>query len=53
VKLFDPDTSDPRSIDAVVVRMAKRRQLRERISMILAGAIVVAMVVTFYRILVS
>jgi hypothetical protein len=53
VKLFDPDTLDPRSIDAVVVRLAKRRLLRERISMIFAGAIVTAMVVTFYRILVS
>jgi hypothetical protein len=33
--------------------MAKRRLLRERISMVFAGLLVTAMVVTFYRILVS
>jgi hypothetical protein len=33
--------------------MAKRRLLRERISMVLACCLVTAMVVTFYRILVS
>jgi hypothetical protein len=33
--------------------MAKRRLLRERISMVLAGLFVTAMVATFYRILVS
>jgi hypothetical protein len=44
---------DPNSIDAQVVRVAKRRQLRERISIIFAGIVVTAMVVTFYSILVS
>jgi hypothetical protein len=53
VKLFDPEEVDPRSIDAVVVRLAKRRLLRERVSIIFAGAVVTAMVLTFYRILVS
>jgi len=33
--------------------MAKRRLLRERLSMVFAGLLVTAMVVTFYRILVS
>jgi hypothetical protein len=42
---------DPQSIDAAVLRMARRRQFRERISMIFAGAVVAAMVVTFYSIL--
>jgi hypothetical protein len=53
VKPFDPEAFDPRSIDAAVLRMARRRQFRERVSMIFAGAILTAMVVTFYRILVS
>jgi hypothetical protein len=44
---------DPRSIDAAVVRVARRRQLRERISIIFAGIVVTVMVVTFYSILVS
>jgi hypothetical protein len=41
------------SIDGAAFVMAKRRLLRERISMIFAGLLVTAMVVTFYRILVS
>jgi hypothetical protein len=44
---------DPRSIDGQVVMTARRRQLRERISIICAGILVTAMVVTFYSILVS
>jgi hypothetical protein len=43
----------PQSIDAAAFVMAKRRLLRERISMVFAGLLVTAMVVTFYRILVS
>jgi len=53
VKPFDPDAFDPRSIDAAVLRMARRRQFRERVSMIFAGVFFTAMVVTFYRILVG
>jgi hypothetical protein len=52
VKPFDPGLYDPRSIDAAVLRLAKRRQFRERVSMIFAGVFVTAMVATFYRILV-
>jgi len=44
---------DPQSIDALAFVMAKRRLLRERLSMVFAGLFVTAMVVTFYRILVS
>lgn len=44
---------DPQSIDALQFVMAKRRLLRERLSMVFAFAAVTAMVVTFYRILVS
>jgi hypothetical protein len=44
---------DPQSIDFAFVEMARRRLLRERVSVILAGAVVIAMVVTFYRILSS
>ena len=50
-KAFDPDLFDPRSIDAVVLRLAKRRVFRERVSILFAGVLVTAMVVTFYRIL--
>jgi hypothetical protein len=53
VKPFDPEAFDPNSIDRVVLTLAKRRQLRERVSMIFAGVIVTAMVVTFYRILIG
>ena len=42
---------DPQSIDAQVLRTARRRQLRERVSMICAGVVVTAMVATFYSIL--
>ena len=44
---------DPQSIDGAAFVMAKRRLLRERLSMVLAGLFVTAMVVTFYRILAS
>jgi hypothetical protein len=44
---------DPQSIDALAFVMAKRRLLRERVSMVFAGLFVTALVVTFYRILVS
>jgi len=44
---------DPQSIDALAFVMAKRRLFRERVSMVFAFAAVTAMVVTFYRILVS
>ena len=53
MKPFDPELFDPRSIDAAVLKIAKRRQIRERISIIFAGLVVTAMVVTFYKILVS
>jgi hypothetical protein len=43
----------PESIDAEAFRIAKRRLLIERISMVFAGVLVTAMVVTFYRILSS
>jgi hypothetical protein len=52
-KFFDPQTIDPRSIDALVLKIARRRQIRERISMVFAGAVFTAMVVMFYRILVT
>jgi len=42
---------DPQSIDAAVLRIAKRRVLRERVSMICAGVVVTVMVATFYTIL--
>jgi hypothetical protein len=44
---------DPQSIDAAVLRVARRRQLRERISMICAGVVVTGMVAAFYSILAS
>jgi hypothetical protein len=44
---------DPQSIDTLAFVMAKRRLFRERLSMVFAGLLVTAMVVTFYRILVS
>ena len=44
---------DPQSIDAAVLRIARRRVIRERISVICAGVVVTAMVATFYSILVS
>jgi len=43
----------PQSIDFAFTQMARRRLIRERVSMICAGAIVTAMMVTFYRILAS
>ena len=43
----------PESIDFAFSRMARRRLIRERVSMICAGVLVTAMVVTFYRILAS
>ena len=45
--------SSPESIDALAFRMSKRRQLRERISMVCAGVIFTVMFAVFYRILVS
>ena len=50
-KAFDPNLFDPRSIDAVVLRLAQRRERRERVSIVFASVLVTAMVVTFYRIL--
>ena len=44
---------DPQSIDAAAFVMAKRRLLRERLSMLFASLLVAAMVATFYRILVT
>jgi hypothetical protein len=43
----------PGSIDDAVMRVARRRQIRERVSFVCAGVIVTVMVVTFYRILAS
>jgi hypothetical protein len=43
----------PESIDFAFTEIARRRLIRERVSIICAGAIVTAMVVTFYRILAS
>lgn len=43
----------PESIDALGFRISKRRQLRERISMVFAGVIFTAMFAAFYRILAS
>ena len=44
---------DPQSIDFAFIAMARRRFWRERVSVVLAGVVVIAMVVTFYRILSS
>jgi hypothetical protein len=44
---------DPHSIDALAFVMAKRRLLRERLSLVFAGVFVTVMVMAFYRILVS
>jgi hypothetical protein len=48
-----PLPPDPESIDLAHALMARRRRLREAISMICAGVFVTAMVVAFYRILTS
>jgi hypothetical protein len=45
--------NDPQSIDFAFQDMAKRRHIREIISMVCAGVIVTVMVVTFYSILTS
>jgi hypothetical protein len=50
---MDSPQPGPESIDFASAQIARRRLIRERISMICAGAIVTAMVVTFYRILTS
>lgn len=44
---------DQQSIDTLAFIKAKRRLVREVISMIVAGAFVIALVATFYKILVS
>lgn len=41
----------PNSIDGIIMNKAKRRELRERLSMLLAGVVVTVMVVAFYSIL--
>jgi hypothetical protein len=51
--LTPPTPHDPNSIDFALMAAARRRQFRERVSVIFAGVLVTAMVVTFYRILVS
>jgi hypothetical protein len=51
--ILPPHPHDPQSIDFAFVAMARRRVWRERASIILAGVVVIAMVVTFYRILSS
>ena len=51
--MLPPHPHDPQSIDFAFVAMARRRVLRERASVILAGVVVIAMVVTFYSILSS
>jgi hypothetical protein len=43
----------PESIDINFAEMARRRQIREVISMVCTGIVVIAMVMTFYRILTS
>lgn len=48
-----PPPHDPQSIDFAFIDMARRRLWRERVSVVLAGAVVIVMVVTFYRILAS
>ena len=52
-RLTPPPPHDPQSIDFAFMTMARRRLWRERVSVILAGVVVIAMVVTFYRILSS
>jgi hypothetical protein len=42
---------DPQSLDFAFLKMARRRVIREWISMIFTGVVVTAMVLTFYRIL--
>lgn len=44
---------EPSSIDFVHVRMARRRLIRDCLSVIFTGVVVTVMVVTFYRILSS
>jgi len=44
---------DPQSIDFTFVTMVRCCVWRERVSVIVAGVVVIAMVVTFYRILSS
>jgi hypothetical protein len=51
--LTPPEPPDPNSIDGAIFRMAKRRRLREIVSMLGAAAVVTALVMTFYSILVS
>jgi hypothetical protein len=48
------ETNDLRSAtDIAIVKRANRRQLRERVSLVFAGAVVTAMVAAFYTILTS
>ena len=42
---------EPNSIDAIIMNRAKRRELRERLSMLFAGVVVTVMVFAFYSIL--
>jgi hypothetical protein len=49
----EPQQPDPESIDIDFEEMARRRRIRELISMVCTGIVVTAMVVTFYRILTS
>jgi hypothetical protein len=53
ISRLTPPPHDPQSIDFAFMNMARRRLWRERVSVILAGVVVIAMVVTFYRILSS
>jgi hypothetical protein len=51
--LTPPPPHDPQSIDFTFVTMARRRFWRERLAVVFAGVVVIAMVVTFYQILSS
>jgi hypothetical protein len=52
--MFSPAApQDPQSIDAAVYTMARRRLVRDVVSMVVACAFVVGLFATFYKILVS
>jgi hypothetical protein len=50
---FQEGPQDPQSIDALVYDRARRRMVREVVSMVVTGVLVVALFATFYKILVS
>jgi hypothetical protein len=49
--LTPPPPHDPNSIDYALMMAARRRQIRERLSVVCVSVLFTAMVATFYRIL--